>query len=110
MLLPKLNYHRIKISCEEDLLTLYYFVNLAEKYIAAMSFPDPTSLYKEEDIILGEKAYNFIPKIIAVNGLAGYVVLEDGTIRCTSSCSSFIATFDECKESEITNVYSEMVK
>lgn len=102
MVIPEnLNTHKIIISCEEDLLTLHYFVELADKYLSAMSFPNPTSLYKEEDIVMGEKAYKFIPKIVSVNGLAGYVVLEDGTIRCTNKASSWIAQFDECFESEM---------
>lgn len=101
MIVPKLNTHRITISCEEDLLTLHYFVELADKYLAAMSFPEPDNFYNKEDIVMGKKALEIIPRIVAVNGMAAYVILDDNTIRVTDKASSHVASCDECDVSEL---------
>lgn len=41
------------------------------------------------------------PDIQRIDHTCGYVVLKDGTIKCSTGCSSSIAQFDGCKESEI---------
>ena len=43
-----------------------------------------------------------LPDVKTVNHISGYVVIKDGTIRCSLGCSDYIATYDGCKETEIT--------
>ena len=95
------NNRKIVIESLEDLETLHYFANLANIY--------EKSLFKNEyEMVISKRAYDIIPKIIAVRN--GYVVLEDNTIRCSESCSWFTAQYDGCDERELHSGFNNAIK
>lgn len=95
------NNKKIVIKSSEDLETLHYFANLANIY--------EKSLFKNEyEMVISKRAYDIIPKIIAVRN--GYVVLEDNTIRCSESCSWFTAQYDGCDEGELHSGFNNAIK
>jgi len=95
------NNKKIVIKSSEDLETLQYFANLASIY--------EKSLFKNEyEMAISKRAYDIIPKIIAVRN--GYVVLEDNTIRCSESCSWFTAQYDGCDERELHSGFNNAIR
>ena len=95
------NLKKITISCLEDLKTLHYFAMLARTF--------EQNLYKNEyEKAISKRAYNFLPKIVAVRN--GYVVLEDNTIRCSEDCSWFTAQYDGCDERELHTGFNNAIK
>ena len=93
----KTNTHDIALHSIEDVKTLAYFSLLLKKL--------ETGDFKDEyERVRAEKVYGFFTEIVAVRN--GYAVLEDGTIRCTPSCSSFVASYDECLESDMDSDYN----
>lgn len=95
------NNHKLTLYSIEDMLTLAYFSELANKY--------ENNLCKDEyEKVIAKQAYDIIPLIVDVKN--GYVVLEDKTIRCSPSCSSFVAQYDGCTESEMYADYNDMMR
>lgn len=95
------NNHTITIKDDTDLNTLIYFAALASMY--------EQKAWKDElQHVESKRAYEFIPLIVEVKN--GYVVLEDKTIRCSPYCSSFVAGYDGCTESEMHADYNAIVR
>lgn len=95
------NSHNITLNSPEDLETLHYFAHLANIY--------EKNLFKNEyEMVISKRAYDIIPKIIAVRN--GYVVLEDNTIRCSESCSWFTAQYDGCDERELHTGFNNAIR
>lgn len=95
------NTHNITLHCLDDIETLAYFSELANKH--------ENNLCKDEyEKVITKQAYDIIPLIIEVKN--GYVVLEDKTIRCSPSCSSFVAQFDGCTEAEMHTEYNAAIR
>jgi len=46
------------------------------------------------------------PDIVSANFTAEYVVLKDGTIRCSTGANHNVAAYDGCKESELIQIYN----
>ena len=46
-----------------------------------------------------------LPDVKTVNHTSGYIVMKDGTIRCSLGCSQSVATYDGCKETEILQMW-----
>lgn len=46
-----------------------------------------------------------LPDVKTVNHTSGYIVMKDGTIRCSLGCSNSVATYDGCKEIEILQMW-----
>lgn len=85
----------------DDINTLAYFSELANKH-------ENNSCEDEYEKVIAKQAYDIIPLIVEVKN--GYVVLEDKTIRCSPSVSSFVAQFDGCTESEMHAEYNAAIR
>lgn len=95
------NTHNITLRSVEDIDTLAYFSELANKY--------ENNLCKDEyEKAVAKQAYDIIPLVVDVKN--GYVVLEDKTIRCSPSVSSFVAQFDGCTEAEMHAEYNAAIR
>lgn len=95
------NTHNIVLRSIDDIETLAYFSELANKH--------ENNLCKDEnEKMIAKRAYDIIPLIVDVKN--GYVVLEDKTIRCSPSCSSFVAQYDGCTESEMHADYNAIIR
>jgi len=95
------NNHNITIRSFDDIETLAYFSQLAMKH--------ENNLCKNEyEKVIAKQAYDIIPLVVEVKN--GYVVLEDKTIRCSPSCSSFVAQYDGCTESEMHADYNATMR
>ena len=95
------NTHNITLHTIEDIETLAYFSELANKH--------ENNLCEDEyEKVIAKQAYDIIPLIVDVKN--GYVVLEDKTIRCSPSCSSFVAQYDGCTESEMHADYNAAIR
>lgn len=53
------------------------------------------------------KLKDICPEIKSVNYNVGYVVMDDNTIKCSTSCSSWISQFHGSLESEIHMNYMD---
>lgn len=42
------------------------------------------------------------PQVKSVNHHSGYVVMKDGTIRCSLGCNMYVAQFDGCHETSVS--------
>lgn len=95
------NTHNITIRNNEDLDTLLYFSALACMY-------EQNQCKNEYEKVIAKQAYDIIPLIVDVKN--GYVILEDKTIRCSPSCSPFVAQYDGCTESEMSADYNAIIR
>lgn len=41
-----------------------------------------------------------------INWNVGYIVKEDNTIVCSEQVNSYVASYDGCKESELSQIYN----
>lgn len=95
------NNHNITIHSFDDIETLAYFSQLAMKH-------ENNWCKNEYEKAIAKQAYDIIPLVVEVKN--GYVVLEDKTIRCSPSVSSFVAQFDGCTESEMHAEYNAAIR
>lgn len=95
------NTHNITIRSFDDIETLAYFSQLAMKH-------ENNWCKNEYEKVIAKQAYDIIPLIVEVKN--GYVVLEDKTIRCSPSCSSFVAQYDGCTESEMHADFNAIIR
>lgn len=81
--------------------TWKYFVNQANIFMAGGYDNEYENVLLNQDI-------QALLNIVEVKN--GYIVLKDGTIKCSDDCSSYVATYDGCEESEMRHGIWNMMR
>lgn len=109
-----MNKNKIEINKFEDLELLYTIVRILEEY-----YKNPQEYITLTNCNINGEPYTMTypaahiaknyERIVKVQGLRGYCVLEDGTILCINA-SSFVLQYDGCKEEELETGCNNAIK
>ena len=80
--------------------TWKYFVNQANIFMAGGYDNEYENALLNQDI-------QALLNIVEVKN--GYIVLKDGTIKCSDDCSMYVATYDGCQEWEMHSGINAMI-
>lgn len=80
--------------------TWKYFVDQANRFMAGVYSNEYEKVLVEQDI-------QALLNIVEVKN--GYIVLKDGTIKCSDDCSAYVATYDGCEEWEMHSGINAMI-